>query len=286
MIVLRSSPALLYKSLLRNLLKPTTLYHLSFSSKPFSHKPKPLSISLNPLPNMSSRPSAFDLLMSKSRSFASRNPQASSSPNKRKTLNVQNPKPGISSTNEIQKNAEEPSLDHKKPMEIQQIEPQDSVEAKTAHEPVDNYERPDKKPKVVSAHERIAELKSKMVFLKEKPDNFDPKTVACWEKGERVPFIFLSLAFDMISNESGRIVITNIVCNMLRTVIDTTPEDLVAVVYLAANRIAPAHEGLELGIGDASIIKALAEAYGRTDAQVKKQYKVHNFLFIFFFLAW
>lgn len=46
---------------------------------------------------------------------------------------------------------------------------------------------------------------------------------------------------------------------------DTTPEDLVTVVYLAANKIEPAHEGLELGLGDASIIKAPAEAYGRTD---------------------
>ncbi|KAJ0078298.1 hypothetical protein Patl1_36947 [Pistacia atlantica] len=50
----------------------------------------------------------------------------------------------------------------------------------------------------------------------------------------------------MISNETGQIVITNIVCNMLRTVMDTTPEDLVAVVYLVANKIAPAHVGLIL----------------------------------------
>ena len=86
--------------------------------------------------------------------------------------------------------------------------------------------------------------------------------------------MFLCLAFDLISNETGRIVITDIVCNMLRTVIDTTSDDLVATVYLAANKVAPAHEGLELGIGDASIIKALAEACGRTESQVKSQYKV------------
>ena len=51
-----------------------------------------------------------------------------------------------------------------------------------------------------------------------------------------------------------RIVIAMIVCNMLRTVIQTSPDYLVLVVYLLANRIAPAHEGLELGIGGASII--------------------------------
>ena len=67
---------------------------------------------------------------------------------------------------------------------------------------------------------------------------------------------------------------TDIVCNLLRTVMHAAPEDLVLVVYLSANRIAPAHVGLELGIGDASIIKALAEAYGRTEKQIKNQYKV------------
>lgn len=117
------------------------------------------------------------------------------------------------------------------------------------------------------------EMKGKIRLLKKKPADFDPNMVACWEKGERVPFLFLSLAFDLISNETGRIVITDIVCNMLRTVIATTPDDLVATVYLAANKVAPAHEGLELGIGDASIIKALAEACGRTESQVKSQYK-------------
>ncbi|XP_020262991.1 uncharacterized protein LOC109838972 [Asparagus officinalis] len=37
--------------------------------------------------------------------------------------------------------------------------------------------------------------------------------------------------------------------------------------------IAPPHEGLELGIGDASLIKALSEAYGRREEHVKKQLK-------------
>lgn len=131
--------------------------------------------------------------------------------------------------------------------------------------------------------ETVSELKSKIGELKKKAGDFDPKLVACWNQGERVPFLFLSLVFDLIANETGRIVITDIVCNMLRTVMYTTPDDLVAVVYLSANRIAPAHEGLELGIGDASIIKALAEACGRTEAKVKKQYKV-KFLCAFWFV--
>jgi len=120
----------------------------------------------------------------------------------------------------------------------------------------------------------VAELKEKVSELKKKPANFDPSSVVCWEKDKPVPFLFLSLTFDLISKESGRIVITEIVCNLLRTVIHATPDDLVRVVYLSVNKIVPAYKGLELGIGDASIIRALAEAYGRTEQHLKSQYKV------------
>ncbi|KAJ1694111.1 hypothetical protein LUZ63_010809 [Rhynchospora breviuscula] len=109
--------------------------------------------------------------------------------------------------------------------------------------------------------------------LKKKGENFDPKKAAFWKPGEPVPFRFLAYALDLISNESGRIVITEILSNVFRTVMATTPGDLLATVYLAANRIAPPHEGIELGIGDAALIKALGEAYGRNDDQVKKQLK-------------
>ncbi|KAJ7947881.1 DNA ligase [Quillaja saponaria] len=230
---------------------------------------------------MSSRPSAFDALMSGARAAAKNKPQ-SSSPKKRKTLESkpsQNPnsKPPeitpLSSALDNDSVSQNPNL--KAPHEL--------VEAKPVIENGDHLRNPDsiekgdvptaKKMRTVSAQERTAQLKSKISELKKKPGDFDPSLVACWDKGERVPFLFLCLAFDMIAEETGRILITDIVRNMLRTVMHTTPDDLLAVVYLSANRIAPAHEGLELGIGDASIIKALAEACGRTETQIKNQYK-------------
>lgn len=125
---------------------------------------------------------------------------------------------------------------------------------------------PDSKLGLVTADESIA-------LLKKKPKDFDPKSAAFWKDGEPVPFLFLAKALDAIDKESGRIAITDIVCNLLRTVIQTTPKDLVAVVYLLANKIAPAHEGVELGIGDASIIKALAEACGAKESQIKSKYQ-------------
>jgi hypothetical protein len=37
-------------------------------------------------------------------------------------------------------------------------------------------------------------------------------------------------------------------------------------------QVAPAHEGIELGIGDAILLRALAQATGRQEAQLKKEY--------------
>ncbi|KAG9449522.1 hypothetical protein H6P81_009487 [Aristolochia fimbriata] len=113
----------------------------------------------------------------------------------------------------------------------------------------------------------------KVPKLKKKGADFKPESAAFWELGEAVPFLFLARALDLISMESGRIAITDILCNVFRTVMLTTPGDLVSLVYLSANKIAPAHEGLELGIGDAALIKALAESYGRKEDYIKSRFK-------------
>ena len=86
-------------------------------------------------------------------------------------------------------------------------------------------------------------------------DKFDAAAHAAWKPGEPVPFPFLIDTFTAIDATTKRLEITNLLTNALRTIIATTPEDLLPTVYLLANRIAPAHAGVELGIGDAILIK-------------------------------
>ncbi|CAN6287892.1 unnamed protein product [Urochloa humidicola] len=131
----------------------------------------------------------------------------------------------------------------------------------------------DKKQKPKPTDSSKSKEKNTTLELKKKGSEFDPMAAAYWKPGEPVPFLFLARALDIISNESGRIVITEILSNVFRTVMATTPDDLLATVYLSANRIAAPHEGIELGIGDASVIRALAEAYGRKEEHVKKDLK-------------
>ncbi|KAB2606640.1 DNA ligase 1 [Pyrus ussuriensis x Pyrus communis] len=218
---------------------------------------------------MSSRPSAFEVLMSGARiAAAAKKKLQPSSSKKRKTLDPTNPieKPQLLSTPESAGTTQDPES-----VELKAPESKEIKEAQENSSCGSNEVVPAGKKVCVAAgaEEWTEELKSRMPPLKKKAREFDPKLVANWGQGERIPFVFVCLVFDLIDKETGRIVITDIVCNMLRTVMYTTPEDLVPMIYLAANRIAPAHEGLELGIGDASIIKALAEACGRTEAHTE-----------------
>ena len=48
--------------------------------------------------------------------------------------------------------------------------------------------------------------------------------------------------------------------------------DLLAAVYLAVNKLAPAHEGMELGIGDAIMIKVVSEVTSKTEKAIKEEY--------------
>ncbi|XP_062082174.1 DNA ligase 1-like [Humulus lupulus] len=254
---------------------PVSLPPLSlFISKPFSFTP--ITLFQNPKPSppaMSSRPSAFDALMSGARAAAAKKKTSDSSASEPKKRKTPDSKSSSKSDFTLSDKALPPAAASENGHDTDNAVGKQEVAATEEPSEAAATKKVCTAASGASVQSRNVELKAKYAQLKSKAGDFDPKSIACWNEGERIPFLFLCLAFDLIANESGRIVITDIVCNMLRTVMHTTPDDLVPVVYLAANRIAPAHEGLELGIGDASIIKALAEACGRTETQVKKQYK-------------
>jgi DNA ligase-1 len=67
--------------------------------------------------------------------------------------------------------------------------------------------------------------------------------------------------------------LTTLQINCFRAIISTTPEDLLPAVYLCTNRVAPAHYGIELGIGEGILFKALAAATGRTEQRIKDALK-------------
>lgn len=65
----------------------------------------------------------------------------------------------------------------------------------------------------------------------------------------------LPLLFQSIAGTTKRLEIISCLTAAFRAILSSTPGDLLPAVYLCTNRVAPAHTGLELGVGDAILIK-------------------------------
>ncbi|CAN6639578.1 DNA ligase 1 [Trichomonascus vanleenenianus] len=92
-------------------------------------------------------------------------------------------------------------------------------------------------------------------------------------KGEPIRYKALCDTFEKIEQTTKRLEINAMLTEFYLGVLRTNPNDLAKVTYLCINRLGPDYEGLELGLGESLIMKALAEATGRTLAQVKADYK-------------
>nr|XP_022318029.1 DNA ligase 1-like [Crassostrea virginica] len=99
--------------------------------------------------------------------------------------------------------------------------------------------------------------------------NYHPIEDAVWTQNEKVPYLALAKTFEAIENISGRLKTIEILSNFFRSVIALSSNDLVQCVYLCLNKLAPAYEGLELGIGETVLMKAIAQATGRGMDKIK-----------------
>eukprot|EP00659_Diplonema_papillatum_P011529 gene11529-17752_t len=94
-----------------------------------------------------------------------------------------------------------------------------------------------------------------------------------WAEGEPVPYFFLCDAMANISAIGSRIEGTAVMTACFMSLIQAAPSALLPAVYLSLNKLAPAVEGMELGIGDSFLIKSLANSGGLTAQQIKDKYK-------------
>ncbi|CAE6443504.1 hypothetical protein ACGC1H_006104 [Rhizoctonia solani] len=113
-----------------------------------------------------------------------------------------------------------------------------------------------------------------------------------WKDGETVPYAALAQAFSLIEATTKRLEITAILTAFLTLVIrratakpaktngskDKQPatdghQDVLQCVYLCINRLAPDYTGIELGIGESLLIKAIGESTGRKTDAIKDELK-------------
>lgn len=94
-----------------------------------------------------------------------------------------------------------------------------------------------------------------------------------WKAGEPVPYQALCTTFSPIELTTKRLVIMEHCSLFLRQVLRLTPEDLLPTILLMINKLAPDYVGIELGIGESLIMKAIGESTGRSLQIIKQDQK-------------
>jgi DNA ligase 1 len=135
--------------------------------------------------------------------------------------------------------------------------------ASDVEEDVDEDEE-DEKPEVAAkAREKVqTTLKSK-----------DKDPYPDWKPGEPVPYAALCTTFSLIEMTTKRLIIAAHCSLFLRQVLRLTPDDLLPTVLLIINKLAADYAGIELGIGESLIMKAIGETTGRSLQVIKQDQK-------------
>ncbi|XP_018613484.1 DNA ligase 1 isoform X2 [Scleropages formosus] len=101
--------------------------------------------------------------------------------------------------------------------------------------------------------------------------NYHPVEHACWSQGQRVPYLAVARTFEKIEEEMGRLKNIETLSNLLRSVVALSPDDLLCCIYLCLNQLGPAYLGMELGVGETVLMKAVAQATGRQLDKIKAE---------------
>lgn len=94
-----------------------------------------------------------------------------------------------------------------------------------------------------------------------------------WPAGDPVPYAALCTTFSLIEMTTKRLEISAHCSLFLQQVLRLTPSDLLPTVLLMINKVAADYAGIELGIGESLIIKAISESTGRTLGDTKADHK-------------
>ena len=90
-----------------------------------------------------------------------------------------------------------------------------------------------------------------------------------WPAGDPVPYAALCTTFSLVELTTKRLIISAHCSLFLRQVLRLTPQDLLPTVQLMINKLAADYAGIELGIGESLIMKAIGESTGRSLQVIK-----------------
>ncbi|KAH9906225.1 ATP-dependent DNA ligase [Xylariomycetidae sp. FL2044] len=144
-------------------------------------------------------------------------------------------------------------------------EEEDDIKEEAASESASEVEdEEDLKPEVAAKAREKIQTKLKSQAKDPYPD---------WQPGAPVPYAALCTTFSLIELTTKRLIITEHCSLFLRQVLRLTPDDFLPTVLLMINKLAPDYAGIELGIGESLIMKAIGESTGRSLQIIKADQK-------------
>ncbi|KAK7887959.1 ATP-dependent DNA ligase Cdc17 [Exophiala xenobiotica] len=94
-----------------------------------------------------------------------------------------------------------------------------------------------------------------------------------WKAGDPVPYAALCTTFSLIELTTKRLQITAYCSAFLQQVLRLTPQDILPTIQLMLNKLAADYAGIELGIGESLIMKAIGESSGRSLSVIKTDHQ-------------
>ncbi|KAI1393590.1 ATP-dependent DNA ligase [Hypoxylon trugodes] len=177
------------------------------------------------------------------------------------------PKPqSINKKTTAKKSPSKPAATKKVKPTPKQEEEEDDIkeEASESASEAEEEDEEEEKPEVAAkAREKI------QTKLQSKPKDAYPD----WKPGAPVPYAALCTTFSLVELTTKRLQITEYCSLFLRQVLRLTPEDFLPTVLLMINKLAPDYAGIELGIGESLIMKAIGETTGRSLQVIKADQK-------------
>ncbi|XP_076160549.1 DNA ligase 1 isoform X2 [Ptiloglossa arizonensis] len=177
--------------------------------------------------------------------------------------------------NSIENNQED--KEEKKENEDEKQEDEDEKQEDEDEKQEDNNKNSAKKIHSFFAPQQKESMKNNNVDKKKSESHsYNPSTSsyhpindAFWKQGEKIPYLALTRTLELIEETSARLKMIEILSNYFRSAIILSPNDLLPSIYLCLNQLAPAYEGIELGVAETNLMKAIAQCTGRTLAQIK-----------------
>lgn len=145
--------------------------------------------------------------------------------------------------------------------EVIEHEEVDNKSASEEEEEGSEEEEEDEKPEVAKKAREKVQTTLKSIGKDPYPD---------WKAGDPVPYAALCTTFSKIELTTKRLEILAHCSLFLRQVLRLTPEDLLPTVLLMIGKLAADYAGVELGIGESLIMKAIGESTGRNLKIIKE----------------